>query len=386
MILRCAAGHEIHSAVVGTVVTVERLQALPSSSGETTFLFLYREVCPDAPDCPDENRGAYYTQEADRPRRSTTLMTRLYFDTNIYRFIRATGDTAAVVRALTEHDCMLTASSGNLFETYAIQSHDDRKQELKVIVALADEYEHHPVSWLHALELRREIKRLRPKWLRVIVNNRAIRDIRDFLQAHRAEWEEAQEGIMPDPDSYAVYRRDYEGGVQRGRNFQKNLRRELPNPELRVTLTTPAVTALPVDMTNPEVYWRVESLQSWYNAIEHHSPASRDYDDWLGPYLRPGCFRDPTYHSCWLTEVRNEALPLNRLTGLVSFYQLQQKITHGNAEDRLHATHWFASDLFITADRAFHDVLTTTATNHYPNRPLPVLIDRSGNSVAAQLQ
>lgn len=313
-------------------------------------------------------------------------MTRLYFDTNIYRFIRATSETATVARVLTEHDCILTASSGNLFETYAIQSQDDRRQELKVIVALADEYERHPISWLHALELRREIKRLRPKWLRVIVNNRAIRGIRDFLQAHQAEWDEAQEGIMPDPDSYAVYRRDFEGGVQRGRNFQKNLRRELPNPELRVTLTTPAVTALPVDMTDPEVYWRVESLQAWYNAIEHHDPLSRDYDDWLGPYLRPGCFRDPTYHSFWLTEVRNEALPLNRLTSLISFYQLQQKITHGNAEDRFHATHWFASDLFITADRAFHDVLTTTATNHYPNRRLPVLVDRSGNSVAAQLQ
>ena len=204
-------------------------------------------------------------------------MTRLYFDTNIYRFIRATSETATVARVLTQHDCLLTASSGNLFETYAIQSHDDRRQELDVIVALADEYEDHPVSWLHALELRREIKRLRPKWLRVIVNNRAIRGIRDFLQAHRAQWEEAQEGIMPDPDSYAVYRRDCEGGVQRGRNFQKNLRRELPDPELRVTLTTPAVTALPVDMTNPEVYWRVESLQSWYNAIGYRCWDQRRY-------------------------------------------------------------------------------------------------------------
>jgi hypothetical protein len=65
-------------------------------------------------------------------------MTRLYFDTNIYRFIRATSETAAVARVLTGHDCILIASSGNLFETYAIQSHDDRGRELKVIAALAD--------------------------------------------------------------------------------------------------------------------------------------------------------------------------------------------------------------------------------------------------------
>jgi hypothetical protein len=49
-------------------------------------------------------------------------MMRLYFDTNVYRFIRATKETAQVERLLGAQDCILMASSGNLFETYAITS------------------------------------------------------------------------------------------------------------------------------------------------------------------------------------------------------------------------------------------------------------------------
>ena len=113
-------------------------------------------------------------------------------------------------------------------------------------------------------------------------------------------------------------------------------------------------------MSDPEVFWRVESLQAWYEAIEMR-PASRDYDDWLSPYLKRGSFRDPSYQSLWLEEASGATMPLNRLIGLVKFYQLAQKVTHVNAADQLHAGHWLRSDLFLTADRPFHSVLTRIA-------------------------
>jgi hypothetical protein len=141
-----------------------------------------------------------------------------------------------------------------------------------------------------------------------------------------------------------------------------------------------------VSGTDPEVFWRVDSLQVWYNAIEDKDPASRDYADWLGTDLRPGCFRDESYLSFWLREVASEAMPLNRLVGLVDFYQLQKKISHGNAADQLHAGYWLRSDLFVTADRAFHEVLTEVRNRHYPERPLPVLAERSAVSFVSQLE
>lgn len=192
-------------------------------------------------------------------------MTRLYFDTNVYRLIRATKETARLARLLAAQDCILIASSGNLFETYAIASPEERQEELAMLVATADEFESHPESWLHALELRREIKRLRPQWLRAVVSKRRLRG---FLQAHRARWEEARRGTMPDPDAYSVFRRDFEGGVSHTRQAQQELRQELRKGSTEFTLVTPHGDTLPVAAGDPEIYWRYECLQVWYNAIE----------------------------------------------------------------------------------------------------------------------
>jgi len=199
-------------------------------------------------------------------------------------------------------------------------------------------------------------------------------------------WKDAQQGVMPESEAYAVFRRDSEQGVNQNRRAQQELRRERQNGPLNCTLYTPDGGELPIQLANPEVYWRWDCLQVWYNAVELHSPESRDYADWLCPYLRPGCFREPSYALFWLREVNGDLLPLNRLTGLIAFYQLRKKITHGNAADQLHASHWLRSDLFVTADRAFYDILSEVATRHYPNQPHPVLIERSATTVRGQLE
>jgi hypothetical protein len=79
-------------------------------------------------------------------------------------------------------------------------------------------------------------------------------------------------------------------------------------------------------------------------------------------------------------------MPLNRLTGLVGFYQLRQKITHGNAADKIHASAWMLNDLFITADRAFYETLNHVAGQHYPDRQSPAFVERSAASFVTQLE
>ena len=309
-------------------------------------------------------------------------MTRLYFDTNIYRYINATSEIKPVLALLSAYDCTLFASSSNLFETYAIACEDERSRELRALVTLADAYDDYPESWLHALELRRAIKRHRPKWLRTVVSKRSIHD---HLKNHRAQWQEAVNGDRPDPASYAQYRRDFEGGIRDGHPLHQRLRQELRTKESGIALNMPGTEPRRIIIDDPEEHWRLESLTAWYGAIEEQRPAARDYRDWLGPYLRPHAFRDHTYQDFWFKDVTPEDVPLNRLLGLIGYYQLTKKLTHGNATDQLHATHWLTKDLFITADQAFHSILTTTATNHYPDRTLPALVDRGATSATEQL-
>jgi hypothetical protein len=72
--------------------------------------------------------------------------------------------------------------------------------------------------------------------------------------------------------------------------------------------------------------------------------------------------------------------------GLVNFYQLEHKVTHGNAADQLHAGHWLRDDLLFTADAAFYEVLKKIADTHFPQRPKPVFIDRQAASCVGQVE
>jgi hypothetical protein len=195
-----------------------------------------------------------------------------------------------------------------------------------------------------------------------------------------------REGQLPPADAYALYSEDAEKGIFAQRHFQKTIR-ELRSPNnVSFSLHSPSGQISECDTTDPEVFWRVDGLMAWYNAIEGKHPSSRDYHDWLAPYIKPGSFRDPSYQSFWLQEISGDAMPLNKLVGLVSFYQLSHKVTHGNAADQLHAGHWLRDDLFFTADSAFYSVLMQIADAHFKRRPKPVFIDRQAPSCVKQVE
>jgi len=306
----------------------------------------------------------------------------LYFDTNIYRFITERDETRRVAALLKYFGCRLLVSAGNLFETYAVKSFANRAKEVETIVQLGSRYQSPPESYLHALEVRREVKRLRPKWINTFPRRK---NERFFLKGHLKRWAEAKAGMLPPDSAFKLYSRDAENGIATIKQTQKRVRASSRKAISEFRVQMPAGQIVPVDLEDPEIYWRTEGLLAWHQAIEMKSPASRDYADWLAPHLRPKSFADPSYYTFWLNEVSADAMPYNRLTGLVSYYQLRQKITHGNAADQIHSSCWLLSDLFITADRGFHEALSSAA-RHYPGQPLPVLANRDSPSFALQLE
>lgn len=305
-----------------------------------------------------------------------------YFDTNVYRFIREKRETDAVRKVLQRCACELEASSLNLFETYAIKHPSERLAELEVIVSIADAFEARPVPWKQAIELHGELRRLRPSWMQAAPRTR---NIRRFLHAHVERWHLAQLRQLPAAEEYAAYSRPAEAGIRGQGTIQRSLRQIGTCHDTLVQLVGPDGTPRPVDLANPEVYWRAEGMAVWYNAIVMKDPACRDYADWLGPYLKPQAFRDDSYGPFWLNEVLADSMPSNRLTGLVAYYQLRDRITHGNPADQLHACHWLSADVFFTADRAFHRALDQAACSHFQGGRRPILLDRSAHSCAAQL-
>jgi len=306
----------------------------------------------------------------------------LYFDTNIYRYITELEETSQVAEILRQHNCHLCVSAGNLFETYALKSFALQAKEMSSIVKLGSFFQSPPESYLHALEVRREIKRLRPKWIEPVPRRRKERD---FLKNHLELWKQAKRGQRPRPFAYEAYRRVAEQGIESVRQTQKHLRSSLLDDPTGYGLISSKGDHFPLDMENPEVFWRVNGLVAWQQAIVQKLPACRDYADWLEPYLKPNSFSDPSYRLFWMEEVSADAMPLNRLTGLMDYYQLKQKITHGNAADQIHASCWYKNDLFMTADRGLHEALASVA-QHFQGHPSPAIVGRDMPSFAAQLE
>jgi hypothetical protein len=312
---------------------------------------------------------------------------KLYFDTNIYNFIAACGESHAVRRFLDSSGHKVQASSENLFEIYAIPEASARGTELSTLVTVASSFEPQPQSWLHAYEVRREIGRCRPHWVKKVP---FTKQARQFLKGHRQSWEEAKTLQRPREWAYAVYRRDAEGAVHIDRELQKAMReRQLTrkNTLRLVALNNHTETEIVSDaeLRDPEIFWRAACMVVWYNALVVRAPGSRDYTDWLAPYVKEEAFQGSTYTQFWLQDVKAECVPRNRLLGLVNYYQTSHKITHGNATDQLHASHLLDSDLFFTADRAYHTVLLEVLNRHFPSVALPILLNRSAQSALGEL-
>lgn len=305
----------------------------------------------------------------------------LYFDTNVYRFITERGEASQVAALFDRYGCRLAVSAGNLFETYAVGSSSDRAKEMKTIARLGRDYSPQPESYLHALEVQREIRRLRRQWINPVPHKR---EIRTLLKGHQDLWTRVLNGELPSSSDFASYSDDAEQGIATARCFQKDLRALFLDPARDFELRTPSGHTVSVNVEDPEVFWRFEGLSVWYEAIVRENPASRDYADWLKPFLKRHAFADPSYLSFWLHDADADAMPLNRLTGLVSYYQLKQKITHGNSADQIHASCWLMHNLFVTADRAFHEALASAA-RHYPRHRAPALVNREDPSFASQL-
>jgi hypothetical protein len=308
----------------------------------------------------------------------------LYFDTNVYRHLTACDELAPAKKLLRARRARLTASSSNLQETVNILSTETRAQELHTLTRAATHFEDSPQSWHHAMEFLAAIRRFRPHWLSLVVHNKRARA---FLRAHRGKWDEARAGVVVRGPSHALYHRDSEQGIAHNVSAQKQERgnQQVAGEVTSITVKCGDGQPHEINRTGVDAYWRSNCLSAWSAAIVNRIPSSRDYFDWLDPYLKKDALKSEEHGDFWFQDVEASDVPRNCLTSLTSYYQLEAKITHGNGADQLHANHLLDVDHFFTADRAFHGVLLKAAT-HFPEVAKVHLIDRGAPTCVEQIQ
>lgn len=315
---------------------------------------------------------------------------KLYFDTNIYEFMSKKAEEVAVRSIIDEFGHDVEVSGENITETLATPDERQRIFQIAAIVTTAKELEPHPQSWTQAEEVRSEILRCRPGWLRHAPSRKLVRKATSMLEGNKQRWLDMKAMELPSPGVFAVYYRDFREGVAKYADTQRALRDSIRNPEsnfsiMRETSGNQRTVESSMQFTAYN-YWRYECLSAWFQAIVRRIPESRDYADWLCPYLKEKAFQDLSYSKFWLEEVDPTYMPKNHISGLANYYQLHLKLSPGNASDQIHACKLLDVDLFITADQRFHRILEIIVQQHYPHIRKPVLIDRSADSIAGELR
>ena len=300
----------------------------------------------------------------------------LYFDTNVYNFIADRGDSDHVREFLKSRGHNLIASADNLFELLKIRDDSLRRSKMSVLTSVATSFERQPDSYIHAFEIQCEIRRCRRHWLRSSPRKGGLKAISEYKQQHLSRWNLAKQAKLPLAHEFADYHRDSENGIASQSTFQKWLKKEGKDSKSRITMQLGRFK-WDVDYSDAEQAWRSDCLMVWYHAIVMQNPSSRDYFDWLDPYLIEDAFYDSSYPQFWLRDVKAERVPYSRVTGLAAFYQLEHKITHGNAIDVLHASKMLSSDVFLTADRGLFHVLGSIGLHFNGGIAKPALVNQS---------
>lgn len=277
---------------------------------------------------------------------------KLYLDTNVYSAIAKAGEVEEVRSLLSRRGAEVVASVTTLAEVWRIRDDDARANEMKAVTAVASRLLASD-SYLHAQELLQAIRRHEPQWLRVHPDTSRIQPLLAFWLRSLGKLRRDPRWV---PRGQQQFEQDSEAGLQLFRQDQKAKRTfQLIKTELRKYVT---ILGVDVPIEDLNTFWRLHSMAVWRRAIVDRIPESRDYADWLGPYLRAGAWRDaPSLLRFWLAEVDENEVPRNRITALTEYFQTRHKITHGNANDALHAVYLVDCDVFLTADRRFQETL-----------------------------
>jgi hypothetical protein len=286
---------------------------------------------------------------------------RLYFDSNVYARISERDETEAVRHWLVASKHSLLVSDVNRDEAYRIPDDLARTRRFTTIAGLATE-QTQPGAFLDSREVRGEIRRVHPNWLRRTVSQSAISH---FLNGDRRFWRM----VRQEPESvprHPLYDSLLAEGAGKVLNFQKSAR------SMRQKLGRDSLGF--VGDTELTIQWRLECAEVWWLAVFEGEPLMRDYKDYLGPFLRPKSIDREAWMNFWLGEVDAYAVPRNKLISLAYYFQLRHRPTAGNASDARHATHMLGTEAFVTADRSFHKVLTDLLPM-FDKLARPVLLD-----------
>lgn len=298
---------------------------------------------------------------------------RIAFDANVWSYIAECDEQAQLELLEDTANIRLALQPSVVLELIRTSDHHKRT---RIVSSLTSRLSRRalllPDAAYEALEFCAAANHHRPHWLRAFPKT-------ERLRALEKEWcRDLYDRIRTAPDAVADHDRLFDVGELLADTQREN--QQLAR-EMRFGFTEEPLGLIPDD-AEPEALlgWNGDKLEAWRfgNALlwwhqlivlprrrrlaekTKYLPSSPLYD-WVHPRVMTdivGGDREG-WNRFWYYDVDRSELPRNWIRGVMQFAQLERRIAPSNASDEQHCASLFDVDLFITADRRFHDILRT---------------------------
>lgn len=294
------------------------------------------------------------------------LYMRILLDTNVWRYIVDAGATLEVRKASQRKNKQIVVAPSTVYETLRMPNSDLRK---KIISFMSDKawIRLMPEAYSECEELKSEIRRLRPEWLRHRPDLAMYKRLRfDWRRSEGGFWSRVL--AMPESELAALVRLGDAKQLNQARNLSYGAREHamtISQKEgcVRLDKVRGRDTVSPPGWEGDDIeFWRLTSRLIFKKLFEESAirGLQHGYLDWLqGEVDIASVLADPvSFNRFWLYDTELEALPRFWLRGAFEFLQTWHKVTEGTPCDAQLGTYLPEADLVVSADKNFIKLVT----------------------------
>jgi len=303
---------------------------------------------------------------------------RILLDTNVWRYLSDADAYTQLLVASHKADIQVTVAPAAVYETLAMANHAVRDRVV-ALMARPRWQRLMPEAYSECEEIRAEITRLHPQWLRPepdlwLWNKHR----RDWTRQKHGFWDRltkqtttvAEAARFPYATEARLQSKD------RGSSLKSLSRKEWENEPF----------ADPTNLIGGKIgagipLWRVEAATTTW--VHLRSPKDA-YQDWLGTWLDDYLLNQKEWNQFWFYEVDDEFVSRQRIRSRVEWLQGFRKISPGSPGDSQLSAYLLEADYLATADKVFADIIDECAASMPIKIASPVRLV-GGNSGVEQL-
>lgn len=274
----------------------------------------------------------------------------ILLDSNVWRYIVDADAVVEVKRAARKSKNRLCVPPSVLYEAL-VTGDVDLRQRLVCSMTEPEWLRLMPEAFEEAAEIRIEIERLRPQWIRTTADLNLFRRVRyDWKRRNGGFWDrvrndpERERRLAIDDDVLDSARLEAISARDEARTFNPEWQRQ-PLTGLRGAVHAPVA-----GWNGKEVdWWRWNSLLSFQFALtRRHHP----YNEWLNWKINLDLisFDNESLTRFWLHEAEEAKVPRQWLRSAFDFQQRFRKVNAGTPADNQLGTYLVDVDLFLSAD------------------------------------